>query len=137
VRDCKIDPFFSSPRSLGAMMVKKKVFCAKLCHFMSHFWHYIQKQYLNQAFCKKESCLFLSLSLSLCACLACEWHTEMKSQYKLDPFSCIVVHGPKKRPTSLLWKGATSKGKIEGQKLFCQSNQGSGESLVMRKKLGV
>ena len=29
---------------------------------------------------------------------------EMMSQRKLDFFSCIVIHGPKKHPTSLLWK---------------------------------
>jgi len=29
-----------------------------------------------------------------------EWNTEMTSLNKLDPFPCIVVHGPKKRPTS-------------------------------------
>jgi len=50
----------------------------------------------------------------------------MTSQSKLDPFSFIVVHGPKtKNPTSLLQKGTTSEGKILGQKRFRQSNQGS------------
>ena len=29
-------------------------------------------------------------------------NTEITSQSKLDPFSCIVVHEPEKRPTSLL-----------------------------------
>jgi len=30
----------------------------------------------------------------------------------------------------------TSEGKIQGQKLFCQSNQGSSESLFILKKFG-
>ena len=55
--------------------------------------------------------------------------TEMTSQSRLDPFSCIVVHGPKKRPISLLLKGTTSKVKVRGQNRFRQSNQESSESL--------
>ena len=63
-------------------------------------------------------------------------NTEMTSQSKLDPFSCIVVHEPEKRPTSFLWKGTTSKGKIQGQKLFRPSKQGGSQSLFKQKNLG-
>ena len=64
-------------------------------------------------------------SLAVYACMF-----VVASQSKLDPFSFIVVHGPKKRPTTLLW---TSEGKVQGQKRFRQSKQGSSESLFMRK----
>ena len=68
-----------------------RVFCAKLWHFLSNFCCYIQKQYTNQAFCKKRE-----LSLPVWACFARKWNTEMTSQSELDPFSCIAVHGPEK-----------------------------------------
>ena len=58
-------------------------------------------------------------SLAVYASLVGAWNTEMTAQSKLDPFSCIVVHGPKKRPASLLWKGKTSGEKIQGEKCFC------------------
>ena len=63
-------------------------------------------------------------------------NTEMTSQSKLDPFSCIVVHEPEKRPTSLLWKGTTSEGKIQGHELFRPSKQGGSHSLFKQKYLG-
>ena len=65
-----------------------------------------------------------------------ELNPEMMSQSDLDPYSCIVVHGPKKHPTSLLWKGARFEGKIQGQKRFRQGYQGSSESLFMGKNFG-
>ena len=76
-------------------------------------------------------------SFTVYACFVGKWNPEMASQRKLDPFSCIVTHGPKleRRPTFLLWKGTTPEGKIQGQKLFRQSKQGSSESLFMRKKI--
>ena len=43
-------------------------------------------------------------------------------QSKLDPFSCIVVHGPKKAPNSLTLKGYNIRRKNPGLKLFRQSN---------------
>ena len=75
-------------------------------------------------------------SLAVYACFLGEWNPEMTSQSKLDPFSCTVVHGPKKRPTSLLWKGTTTEWKIQGQKLFRRGKQSSSESLFMRKNFG-
>ena len=54
---------------------------------------------------------------------------------ELDPLSCIVVHGAKKCPTSLLWNGTTSEGKIQSQKLFCHSKQDSSETLFMQQKI--
>ena len=65
-------------------------------------------------------------SLTLYACLVSKWNPEIMSQSKLDPFSCIVVHGPKKMLNFLALK-----------KLFCQSNQGSSESLFMWKFWGL
>ena len=91
--------FFHSSHSLRAMIVKKRVLCANLSHFLH--------PKLNQAFCKKKK----ALSLSFYTCFELEWNNEMTSQSKLDPFSCTVVHGPRKRPTSLLWIGTTSEGK--------------------------
>ena len=91
----------------------KKVFCAKLCRFLSHFCCYIQKQYMNQAFCKKRK-----LSLSVYACFACKWNNEMRSQSQLDPFSCIVVHVPKKRPTSYFGEVKHLKEKSRAKNYF-------------------
>ena len=68
-----------------------RVFCAKRWHFLSKFCCYIQKQYTNQVFCKKRE-----LSLPVWACFVRKRNTEMTSQSELDPFSCIVVHGPEK-----------------------------------------
>ena len=65
----------------------------------------------------KVFCINYKLSLSVYACFVGEWNTEMMSQCKLDPISYIVIYGPKKYPTSLLWKATTSAGKIQGQKL--------------------
>ena len=104
------------------------MFCAKLSYFLGHFCCYIQKQYTKQAFCEKRK-----LSLCVYACFAREWNTKKTSQSKLDPFSCLV-HGPKKRPASLPWKGTTSEGKIQAQEHFQQSNQASTESLFSAKK---
>lgn len=59
----------------------------------------------------------------------------MTSQSELDTFSCIVVHGSKKRPASLLWKGTTYEGKILGQKRFRHSKQGSSEKIIYAKKI--
>ena len=76
------------------------------------------------------------LSLSACACFVSEWNTEMTSQSKLDPFSCIIaIHGPKKHPTSFLWKGTTSEGKIQGQNFFAKVTEGSSEGLLLKKKI--
>lgn len=38
-------------------------------------------------------------NLSVYASFMGVWNPEMTSQSKQDPFSCIVVHRPKKRPT--------------------------------------
>ena len=86
------------------MIVKKGYSVQSSAIFWVYFGCDIQKQYKNQAFCKKKK-----LYLSVCPCFAREWNTDMTWQSKLDPFSCIVVHGPKKRPTSLLWKGTTTE----------------------------
>ena len=68
---------------------------------------------------KTDTQIRYAVSLSVCACFMREWNPEMTSQSKLDPFYCIAVHGPKKCPTSLLWKGTTSEGKINaGAKTF-------------------
>ena len=48
-------------------------------------------------------------SLTLYACLVSKWNPEIMSQSKLDPFSCIAVHGPKKCSTSLLWKNFSAE----------------------------
>ena len=100
----------------GRWSLKEGILC-KLCRFLGHFCCYIKKQYRKQAFCEKRK-----LSLSLNACLAREWNTEMMSQRKLDPF----FYRPKKCPTFVLWKGTTSERKIQH---FHQSNQGSSGSL--------
>jgi len=49
----KSNHFFPSSHSLQEIIVKKGILC-KAFHFLSHFCSYIQKQYTNQAFCKKR-----------------------------------------------------------------------------------
>ena len=106
--------------TLWVMIFKRKVFCAKLCHFLSHLCYYIQKHHTNQAFCKGGM-----QSLSIYTCFVSELNTEMTSQSKLDPFS---------RLSSMGQKSPTTEGKIIlGQKLFWHSNQGSSESSFMQK----
>ena len=83
---------------------------------------------------KKEQIGLIIQILTVYACFMGEWNTKMTSQIKLDPFSSIVVHGPKRHPTSLLWKGTTPEGKIRSQKAFHQSKQGSSQSLFMPKR---
>lgn len=95
----------------------KKVFRAKLCHFL-HFCCYIQKQYTNQAPCKKKKlslCLFVFVR---------DGNPEMMSQSKVDPLSCIVIHGPKKAPNFLTLKRYNIWRKNTGPKHFFQSNKG-------------
>ena len=121
-----INPFFSFVSLLHVMIVKK----GYSVQSSAIFWVNFVLTSKNNTWRRKERKLFLSV----CACFAFEWKTQTMSQSKLDPFFCIVVHRPKKHPTSLLWKGITSEGKIQGQKLFLQSNQGSSKSLFMWKK---
>ena len=115
---------------LWATIIKKGYSVQSSAIFWVTFSCYNQKQYMNQAFCEKRK-----LSHSVCASFARKWKAEMMSQSKLNPFSCIVVPGPKKCPTTLIWKGTTSEGIIQGQKLLHQSIQGSSESLFMWKGL--
>ena len=84
---------------------------------------------------KKEKNVSILQAVTIYACFAGEWNTKMTSQSKLDPFSCIVVQGPEKRPTSLLWKGTTSEGKIQGQKLFALVNRAVAKLYLSEKKL--
>ena len=93
--------FFPSFQSLWAMSMCKAL---PFSYTFVVFCCYIQMQYTNQASCwEKES------SLSAWACFAREWSTEVTSQSKLRPFSFVVIHGRKKRPTSLLWKHPKEK----------------------------
>jgi len=78
---------------------------------LTHSRRWLSKKGMCKAMLFSEPKQYMNYAL-------CEWNTEMTSQSELDPFSCIVVHGPKKCPTSLLWKGTTSEGKIKGQKTF-------------------
>ena len=77
----------------------------------------------------------LRKTLSVCVCFAREWNNEMTSQSKLDPVSWIVIHGPKMRPTSFLWKGTTLK---ENSRTYIfQSMDGVGtESQIPQLKKG-
>ena len=117
--------FFLLLTHFGQWSLKKGTLCKAQPFSESLLFH----PKMNQAICKTRK-----LSLFLYTCFELEWNNEMTSQSKLDPFSCIVVHGPRKPPTSLLCKGTTSEGKMQGQKLFRQSNQGSNESSFMWKR---
>ena len=83
-------------------------------------------EFIDQAFCK---------TLSVCACFVREWNNEMTSQSQLGPFSWFVIHGPKMRPTSFLWKGTTLK---ENSRTYTfQSMDGVGtESQIPQLKKG-
>jgi len=118
--------FFPSSHSLQAMVVKK-VYSVQS---YAIFWITFVVSYPKAI---HKSCILLSLSA--CACFVSEWNTEMTSQSKLDPFSCIIaIHGPKKCPTSSPRKGTTSEGKIQGQKPPCQSNWGQQRRFITEKK---
>ena len=93
------------------------LFKATVCHFLGHFHCYIQKQQVRH---------------SACPCFMPKWNTEMTSQSR--PILLCYHPWAKKAPTSLFWKGTTSEGKIQGQKLFHDLNQGSSKSLLMPKK---
>ena len=69
---------------------------------------------------RKKKWIDFAISHSLCLFRG-RMKPEKTPQSKLDPFSRIVVHGPKNCPTALLWKGTTSEGKMQGQKLFRHS----------------
>ena len=116
VRDCKIDPFFSFLYLTPGDDESYAIFWVAFVRS--------RNETRTGLLWKKKA-----ISLSVYACFAREGNTEMMSPSKLTRFSCIVVHGPKKLP-----KGTTSEGKIRGQKLLRQSNQGTSESLFMRKK---
>ena len=60
------DPFPSS-HSPQATIVKKKVSCAKLCHFLSHFCFYIQKTIKESGILSKKK------AISFCFCLFRAW----------------------------------------------------------------
>ena len=115
VRDCKIDPFFSFLSLTPGDDESYAIFWVAFVRS--------RNETRTGLLWKKEA-----ISLSVYACFAREGNIEMTSPSKLTQFSCIVVHGPKKLP-----KGTTSEGKIRGQKRFRQSNQGTSESLFMRK----
>ena len=63
VKDCKINPFFPFSLTRDADRLKRG-FCEKLCHFLSHFCRYIQKQFTNQALCKKKKAISLFVLVS-------------------------------------------------------------------------
>ena len=121
--------FFSLTHS-RQWLFKKGILCKALPLSGSLLLLYIQKLYVNQAFCEKRM-----PSLSVHACFAGKWNTQMMSQSKLNLFSCVFVRGLKKHPTSSVWSRATSEGKIQGQKRFCQSNQSSSKSLFMQTEI--
>ena len=110
--DCKIDPFFfPSSHSLRAMIVEKGFSVQS----SAIFWDTYVVILKNNALYKKTK------AISLCLCLwAGKWKTEMTSQSKLDPFSCIVVHGlwVKKAPNFLTLNWYNIRKKNPGPKTF-------------------
>ena len=123
---------FCLPISLRSIIVKNGTLCKALPFSESLLL-------LHGKTIQESGILLNKKAISLCACFAREWNTEGTSQSKSDPFFCILVNAPKKRPTSLLWKRKTSEGKIQSQKLFRQGNQGSRERFFFYVKaiLGV
>ena len=59
----------------------------------------------------------------------------MPSQSKLDPFSCVVVHGPKKCTTSCFEKVQHLKEKSRAKNFFAMVNRG--KFIYAKKKFGV
>ena len=73
--------------------------------------------------------------LTVYVCFLGEWNPVMTSKSKLDPFSWIVVHGPKRKtPNFLAFKGYKIWRKNPGPKNFSPEKHGSSESLFMRKR---
>ena len=66
-----------------------------------------------------------------------KWPISLVYMWKplITVITAIVVHGPKKRQTSLPFNGTTSEGKIEGQRLSRHSKQSCSESLFMRQNI--
>ena len=118
--------FFPSSHSLWVMIVKKGYSGQSSAIFWVNFVATSKNNTEIRHSVEKESYLSLFM-LVLHTSETLRWHL-------LDPFSYIVIHAPKKCQTSLLWKGAKSKGKIQNRKPFPQNNQGSSESLFMSKK---
>ena len=62
----------------------------------------------------------------------------MPSQSKLDPFSCVVVHGPKKCTTSCFERVQHLKEKSRAKNVFAMVNRAVAKVyLCIKKKLGV
>ena len=114
--------FFSL--TLGDYHNLKKIFRAKLCYFLHHFYWYIQKQCSNQAFCPKK------IKLSLCLCLFCSWikHWDDITK-KTRPILLYCRPWAKKTPNFLILKRYNIWRKNPGPKTFHQSNQ-----LIYEKK---
>ena len=74
-------------------------------------------------------------SFTVYACFVGEWNPDMSSQSKLDPFSCVVVHGPKKCTTSCLGRVQHLKEKSRAKNFFAMVNRG--KFIYAKKKLGV
>ena len=73
-------------------------------------------------------------SITAYACFVGEWNPEMTSQNKLGPFSVLSSIGQKSAQLPSFEKvQRLGKGKIQGQKLFCLSKQGSNKSVFRPK----
>ena len=85
---------------------------------------------------EKEKSGSILQSLTVYACFVNEWNPEITSQCKLDTFSFIVVHWPKRRPTSLPWKGYNICRKGPGASTFspCIVNRTVEKVYLCKKK---
>jgi len=116
--------FFSSSHTLRPWSLKKGILFKAMLFSGSLLLLHPKTTHKNKAFCKGRM-----QSLTIYECFASEWNTEMMSQSKLDPSSFIIVHGPKKHRTSLLWNGITSEIKIQQKFIYAKEIWGASGTL--------